>query len=301
MKLATLLAEFLYTHKRLDLPGIGSFMVGSGVDDTDSDRSIKIENGEGVLFENNTKIKQVPDLVNFIAKATGKIKALAAADLDSHLELAKQFLNIGKPFLFEGIGTLTKQQTGNFSFVAGAMLPERVKEQVTKETAEGMEAEEPVTGFKTIFYNKKAKTNPKKTLGILLMLAGLAFAIWGGYTIYKKTISRKNAPPVENTETETAQPVTEPVPVKDSIVPAIPNILPAGNYKFVVETADKPRALKRFTLLKGYGIDIKIETKDSLAFRLFFILPASPADTTRLRDSLQRFYTPPGQRAYIEK
>ena len=32
---------------------------------------------------------------------TGKIKALASADLESYLELAQQFLNIGKPYLLE--------------------------------------------------------------------------------------------------------------------------------------------------------------------------------------------------------
>ncbi|HUR65894.1 MAG TPA: hypothetical protein VMZ03_06055 [Chitinophagaceae bacterium] len=302
MKLATLLAEFLYTTKRLDLPGIGSFLVGgSGDHDGEANRSAKTEMGDGVYFENNTRVKEVPTLVDFIARTSGKIRALAAADLDSHLENAKQFLNIGKPFLFEGIGTLTKQQGGGFNFVAGAMLPEKVKEQTPKETVEGSETEEPVSGFKNIFYSKKSKGTPKKTLAIFLMLGGLAFAIWGGYTIYKKTISRKNNNPVEEIQSPAAPVTTQPVTVNDSTGPSTQATLPPGNYKFIVETTDKFRALKRYSLLKGYGIGINIETNDSTDFRLFFILPATPADTTRLLDSLKRLYTPPGGGAYIEK
>jgi hypothetical protein len=48
------------------------------------------------------------ELVIFIAENTGKMKSLVASDLDSNLELARQFLNIGKPYLFEGIGHFQK-------------------------------------------------------------------------------------------------------------------------------------------------------------------------------------------------
>ena len=76
---------------------------------------------------------------------------------------------------------------------------------------------------------------------------------------------------------------------------------PAGNYKFVVETADKFRGLTRFNKLKGFGLDIKMETRDSLSFKLYFVLPAMAADTSRLLDSLRRLYTPAGNKAYIER
>jgi hypothetical protein len=43
-----------------------------------------------------------------------------------------------------------------------------------------------------------------------------------------------------------------------------------------------------------------METKDSLLFKIYFVLAANPADTLRMIDSLQRAYTPPGKRAYVE-
>ena len=62
---------------------------------------------DGVRFESKPFLKDTPDLIAFIAEKTGKMRALAAADLDSHLVLAEEFLNIGKPFAFEGIGIIT--------------------------------------------------------------------------------------------------------------------------------------------------------------------------------------------------
>ncbi|MEK7225799.1 MAG: hypothetical protein AAB221_08960, partial [Bacteroidota bacterium] len=109
MKLAPLLAQYLYTHKRLDLPGIGSFVLHStDVDEPDNNKQGKPIRPEDIHFDNNPGLKEAPDLIQFIAGQTGKIKALAAADLDSHLSIIQQFLNIGKPFLLEGIGSLVK-------------------------------------------------------------------------------------------------------------------------------------------------------------------------------------------------
>jgi len=84
LKFAPLLAQFLYTHKRLDLPGIGSFILDpSTVVDSELTKQGKPAILEGVSFENNSAIKQSAELISFIAGQTGKIKALAAADLDS--------------------------------------------------------------------------------------------------------------------------------------------------------------------------------------------------------------------------
>ena len=109
MKLAPLLAKYLYTHKRLDLPGIGTFLFDpSAIIESESSKYNKPRNMEGISFESNVLAKETAELIGFISTQAGKMKALAAADLDSHLELAQQFLNIGKPFLFEGIGSLVK-------------------------------------------------------------------------------------------------------------------------------------------------------------------------------------------------
>lgn len=308
MKLAPLLAEFLYQNKRLDLPGIGSFLLDPTVD-TDSSQTKPGKSGipDNISFESNTSIKESPDLISFIASATGKIKALAAADLDSHLELARQFLNIGKPFLFEGIGTLSKLQAGQFSFSPGVLLNEKVKDFVPRENAEQQLTEDAPGGFKTIFYGKKTKPHARKALVILLLFAGLVFAIWGGYTVYKKTTSKNNQPTTEqspenrsDTNKQQSASIIDTSSRKIDTGIKASEKTPAGTYKFVVETADKTRGLKRYSLLKGFGLDVKMETADSVSFKIYFLIPSVAADTSRLLDSLRRLYTPLGNKAYIE-
>lgn len=313
LKLAPLLAEYLYTHKRLDLTGIGSFLLNAETDavleNVKAGKPVLIE---GASFESNPSVKESAGLIDFIASQTGKIKALASADLESHLEIARQFLNIGKPFLFEGIGSLTKLQAGGYGFTPGAPVSERSAITPQKDKAEDLHPQETSEGFKNIFYAPKKNTNHRKTLFIFLLIAGLALALWGGYTVYKKTTRKKNEVAVEDkqanensTDTNRQMQFTDSITSnkQDSLVnppaPAAVTVNP-GNYKFIVETAGKERALKRYGLLKGFGLNINMETRDSVTFRLFFVLPAAPADTLRLVDSLRRLYTPPGNRAYIE-
>lgn len=65
----------------------------------------------------------------------------------------------------------------------------------------------------------------------------------------------------------------------------------SGTYKFVIErTANKGRAYRRYNQIKESLTDVKLETKDSTLFSLYFILPATPADTTRIKDSLKNWY-----------
>ncbi|MEQ1678077.1 MAG: hypothetical protein ABL876_15320 [Chitinophagaceae bacterium] len=307
MKFAPLLAQFLYTHKRLDLPGIGSFLLDpSAAVEAEQTKQGKPILLEGVSFENNSSVKQSPDLIAFIAAQTGKIKALAAADLDSHLELAKQFLNIGKPFMFEGIGSLSKMQTGGFSFSPGQLILERMKDISAKETST-TSSEEPATDYRSIFYSKKTKTNVKRPLVMLLLLAGIGLAIWGGYKVYKNTTAKKKSTPTEELPNNTAGSTPDTsgtasnnVQTAPAATPPLAVTAPAGTFKFVIETAVKDRALKRFTKLKNMGLSIQMETPDSANFKLFFLIPAAVADTAHIIDSLRTTYTPGWSKAYVE-
>jgi hypothetical protein len=316
LKIAPLLAQYLYTNKRLDLPGIGSFLLDPSFNmEPENPKQNRPSMLEGVTFENNTSVKESPELIQFISTHSGKIKALASADLDSHLQLARQFINIGKPFLFEGIGSLTKNQNdGGYSFAPGHLLAEKVvKETPVKETS--AEKEENAADLGKVFYAKKTATNWKKPLVVLLLLAGIGLAIWGGYAVYKKTTAKNDEPVTEETtnqgnviSTDTMQTKKDTSTITKDTSTATPSVTPTqtmtaatGSYKFVIETATKERALSRFAKLSKMGIqNLNMETADSLTFKLFFIIPSSSLDTARIVDSLRRNYTPKGNRAYVE-
>jgi len=309
LKLASILAQYLYLNKRLDLPGLGSFILNpTAVPDEETGKQGKHTQLEGVSFESNVSIKEVPELIRFISSQTGKIKALATADLESFLEVAQQFLNIGKPFSIEGIGTLEKSSTGEFSFTAGQSLPTSLKEHNIKDSSASAASEEPIPDYKSIFYTRKGKPKWKKPFAFFLLMAGLGLAIWGGYTVYKRTTA-KNKQVTTEVKKEQTVPVQHPVDsiitITDTVIETRQIIPPpppvaTGNYKFIIETAARERALSRFTRLTKFGLDVKMETTDSAIFKIFFILPASIADTARMVDSLRGIYTPAGNRAYVE-
>lgn len=311
MKITLLLAQYLYTHKRLDLPGIGTFLLDPSVAiEPEPDKNTKKDFGESITFENNPSIKENQALIDFIASHTGKIKALAAADLDSHLSLGLQFLNIGKPFMLEGIGSLVKMQAGQYAFTSGQLMPEVLKEQPSKQTHSAEIQEEAFSSYKDILRPRKEKLQWKKPVAFFLVVAGIALAIWGGYTIYKNSSAENEpVPTVEKKKTEEIVPATmimDSTTTKDTLLPPKDNVagpppiaVPRGNYKFIVETAGRERAFKRFKLLKNLPTNIQLGTNDSITYQLFFMLPAAAADTARIMDSLRIHYTPKWSRAYI--
>lgn len=296
LKLAPLLADYLYQNKRLDLPGIGSFFMDpTAITQQDTGKQGKTTPTEGISFENNSSIKDSPELIVFISAQTGKMKALAAADLSSHLELVQQFLNIGKPFLLEGIGSLVKVRSGQFEFTSGAIQTEKLKDLSAKEATTTSATEESFSSYDPIVGAKSSPPTWLRPLIAVLILAGAGLAIWGGYTVYKKNASKRslaaNAAPIDTTPV-----VQNPTPVTVDSTPAV-NKVPDGNFKFVFEIANKKRAFARLNTLRNYQWNVQMETKDSQQFKIYMILPALAADTTHLIDSFTAFN---GRPVYIE-
>jgi hypothetical protein len=300
VKIAPLLAHYLYTNKRLDLPGIGTFLLSNSVSvEPENSKQSKSTELEGVSFESNTSIKEPSEeLIQYISTNSGRIKPLAAADLDSYLWLALQFINIGKPYLIDGIGSLTKINSGGFDFVPGQVLTEKLKDIVAKE-AESMASRAADDNYKNIFYPKNPKANWRKPVAILLVLAGVALAIWGGYTVYKKTSDKKDSADnidINKKKENIPQPDTAIIQ-KDSVIDMVQKT-PEGKNKFILEVSDRSRAIQRFNKLKSYLWDVQIETKDSVSYKVFIVLPVAGADTTRVKDSLSMLN---GKRVYIER
>lgn len=271
VKIAPLLAHYLYTNKRLDLPGIGTFLLDHPVTVEQETKQTKNTLLEGVSFENNNSIKEAPeDLIQYISTHSGRIKPLAMADLDSFLWLAVQFINIGKPYLIDGIGSLTKVNAGGYSFTPGFVLTEKLSDYVAKEAA-STAAREADDNYKTIFYADKPRAQWKKPLVILLVLIGIGLAIWGGYTVYKKT-SAKNDDPVKQTlPEEKTNPQTDTSSIHNDTTTIVPAKMPDGTVKFILQVSDQQKAMQRFTKLKNYQWNVQLETKDSVLYKIYML------------------------------
>ena len=276
MKISPLLAQFLINNKQLSLAGLGRFTLK--------------DSGE-IIFQHDASVKEDAELVKFIAENTGKMKSLVASDLDSNLELARQFLNIGKPYLFEGIGTLSKNKYGTIEFVQGNYSQEKNKENAGDGRDKTSTTENSFTDYEEMFSPKKpGPPASKRIVTWLIAIAGLSLAVFGGYIVYTKTKNKKEPVVVK----EDIQPViTNDTLTKkaDSIPPISKPVDSSGMYRFVIEKAARQRAFFRYNHLRENLIDVKIDTKDSVLFNLYFLLPSSPADIAKKRDSLQRLYS----------
>ena len=280
MKISPLLAQFLINNKQLSLSGLGRFILN--------------DSGE-ITFQHDASVKEDAELVKFIAENTGKMKSLVASDLDSNLELARQFLNIGKPYLFEGIGTLSKNKFGTIEYVQGNYSQEKNKENAGDGRDKTSTTENSFTDYEEMFSPRKPKTPATKSIVTwLVAIAGLSLAIFGGYIVYTKTKNKKETVVVK----EDIQPIipTDTLPkTTDSITPITKPVNTSGMYRFVIEKAARQRAFFRYNYLRENLIDVKMDTKDSVLFNLYFLLPSTPADTAKKRDSLQRLYSTRGK------
>ncbi|HYC27192.1 MAG TPA: hypothetical protein VEB42_00230 [Chitinophagaceae bacterium] len=286
MKLPLLLSQYLREHQQLRLPGLGSFYASSAAAVSDADTQPTLN----VRFERKPVTEAEEGLVDFIRQKTGKIRPLALADLDSYIENGLQLLNIGKPFYIEGIGTIMKTREGTYNFEARELAATRDESSAERsQRAKAEQAEKKRSVFEDEKYSPSS--NPwQKIVVAALILGGLAIVVLGGYYLYtqnndKAEIREQFTPPMIVDTANNKQDTLNMKAVDSSRSYA------AAGYKFILETTNsKKRALRRYAQLKSYFLPIKLETADSTAFKLYFLIPSSASDTARIRDSLSRYY-----------
>jgi hypothetical protein len=326
LKLPQLLSQFLYQTRKLDLPGIGSFTLDPEVVIPQESDRIGQMPATGIHFK-NANIPVADDaLVNFIKEHTGKMKSLAASDLDFHLTTGRQLLNIGKPFYLDGIGTLLKNKEGRLDFTPGEYMVARLENA----------GPERKSSFDEPPREREARNNStRQGLLLLLIIVGLGILGWGGYYLYKRNSFSEPAvekqavvvpEPATKTDTTagsnkadtvaaqktavepagtananpaTTPPATTPVttPAATAPVTIAANVpVPPGAilYHFVILATDnKHHALKRYNQLLGYNLNIQLYQKDSTWFKLYFPIAALARDTAYIKDSLSDTYAAP--------
>lgn len=298
VKIPSLLAQYLYNFKQLDLPGIGTFVLDNSAISSLQHSKQRQTILEGVSFVNKPPTKESAGLIEFIAEKTGKMKPLASSDLESHLQLALQFLNMSKPYLFEGIGILTKLKTGEYEFTSIAVSTDKIKELNATEDTRPVSGEEISSKYETFLSGPTTKVGWQRPVVAVALVLGIGLTVWGGYIISKKS---KQTEITAAANEKTVQPVaitpdtTVTIPATDS-APATNQILTPENYKYVLEVSRKKRAFKRYNQLIDIRWKVQMETKDSVQYTLFMLLPAI-SDTTRTLDSLTVMT---GRKVYIE-
>jgi len=177
----------------MDLPGIGTFTLdASAVLPQESDRLGQVP-ATGIRFANANIPTADDTLITFIKEHTGKMKSLAAADLDFYLTTGRQLLNIGKPFYLEGIGTLIKNKEGRLDFTPGEYLVTRLDDlhhPDRRTSAPAMGYDEPPRE------ETRSSGGAGQTLLLVGIIAGIAIIAFGGYWLYKR--NNYTEPPAES-------------------------------------------------------------------------------------------------------
>jgi type II secretory pathway pseudopilin PulG len=336
LKLPILLAQFLYQQKQLNIPGVGVFSYDGQIPDE------KLQLSGTILFKNDPRTVTQPELIEFIRVHTGKMRPLAEADLDAFSSEVLEFLNIGKPCIIDGIGTLSKGRDGQVSFSQGQAVT-AVLEQVDTQLRE-----KAVSVTEDEYYKEtKASSTARSLVLFIALLIGIGLVGWGGYYFYQQyqakqslasgAISNQNQevgssdPSLSTNSSQTDQPSgvgdidssvvsnlnpnlpsssentdsiangltnnNNPVSSSNASNTISPNSASGSgvyrNWKFVIRTASYPAAKKRYDQLKGYGIDVYLDVRDSSKTQVYFKLSAPVSDTLRIKDSLKIYYASP--------
>jgi hypothetical protein len=293
-KFDTLISNYLYTNKKLDIEGIGTFTLDDNfVLPPDAEKTAFFPL-EGIHFVYSTRAQTSPGLLDYLVQQTGKIRSLISADFSSYVSEIKQFVNIGKPWVIEGLGTLQKIQDGSYELIPGEATSERVNMHYVDESEKDGE---PVKRNRWI-------VGLLFSIAIIAVIAGLGFGI---YMLFIKTTDSAPVTPVVVTApvVDTTNHAASDSIIKkpDSLTVTQPSDFTNGNnYKAIFEiTKWKERVNKRTTQLAQYGIRSFYDSmviRDTLRYRMFVYQKILPADSIKVRDSLSLFF---GRRVRLER
>jgi hypothetical protein len=324
LKISVLVAQYFYQHRVLNLPGIGSFYLDDVVDvQSIGDRSSR-DVIEHIHFAQKNIARPDDELIDFIRKHTGKIKPLAESDLDTFVADGKLMLNIGKPFHIEGIGTLHKNKEAVYEFTPGQPVVQRLE---SPPPIAPLERDNEMPKRRSVFDddpNESRNASIRRAAIGIGGVIGIGIIIWGGYSLFSKKVKTETntVTATTNSTEDTSQGRTsqylqnindpkkalENVIKKDSLIiadsgnaaratqaPAATTTPvatgPLKTYKFILQTTKfKTTAVSMFNKLKPRVI---LETADSTLFKIVINVPGTPADTTRIKDSLRYWYWGP--------
>ncbi len=305
MKMEQLIVQYLYSNKKVTLQEIGTFIISSDISipvDSEKD-TIMPENY--IEFKYDLKAGVDEGLIDYIVANSRKIKPLASSDLESFISLNKQFLNIGKPLVMEGLGTLHKTQMGDYAFAQAG-------------TSHVMIQDAPKIITEKIIEKVSFATPPKeKSTGInkIAIVAVLGFILLGALGLLTYYFINKNASTTTNTEnnSEVSTPAKDTSvanntnttdtsaanKIKETLTVATPiNTSDTNSFYIVIkEFTDLALAQKRYTVLTNYGNKLVLTTKDSITYKLRMPFKKPLSDTLRVKDSLGVFFQ---AKTYVE-
>jgi hypothetical protein len=281
-------SSYLYKHQIVVIPTIGEFALDKAIQANEGREGEEFFPTEGISFTYNKHATVEPAFVQYIKGLLPKPISLIESDIEDYALQISDWLNIGKPYTINGIGTLTKLHDGVIEFCVGKPKIENIADIVASI------AQKENTYESLVIQNKKSvELNFKKLLAIFGSLILLAIVVWLGIFLYKKSFVHAIKPvvvdsikiPVKNPiqtnlqshkESTTTTVTTDTVRYKMYFL--------ASKYK---EKADK--LFEYWSKLEKINRD-ELIVNDTMRYRLFFYKKAVPKDTATLKNKLAIYF-----------
>lgn len=296
MKIQEILAQYLYKEKSITLPGLGHFELDPNVNLTDTKEQVWPDGA--ITFTMDRQAQLSDELLTFLVQQTGKMKPLALSDLESYISTGLQLINIGKPFLIKGIGSLTKNQTTQLQFEQGNPVLEKIDSINTDHVRDRTVLAEGETEIDFSHEERKNSKKPILIFGSIIALALVGWAVW-------LAIPKKEATPVtpENEQAAIDTPAapidtatvavkdTTPVVTTDSAAAPVPTPTATGTFRLQVDAFKTMAAAEnRVAKLKLRGFDVRAEMKDSSRYIVVLQVNRPLSDSAYVMDSLRKNY-----------
>lgn len=280
MTIEQLIVQCLYENKTVTLQNVGTFILSPELTLPDEGKETDLSLGT-IEYIANQKVAEDPVLIDFISLHSRKMRSLAQADLESYIILQKQFLNIGKPLIIPGLGSLQKDQNGEFSFIQGKSISRHIDKLA--------EQKDKVLSDEISFKSEQKK---KKPVNKIIVVAVLIIILLGGAAIaYYLLVQKNKDTPVKQEEIVVTKPI---LPLPDTVAVTKTDhkqeVNDSSVYKVVVRKYDnEEEANKVATSFRSYGHTIEIVNTNSV-YELAIPFFNNINDTTRVLDSLQKFF-----------
>jgi nucleoid DNA-binding protein len=277
-----LIRDYLLQYKLLSLEKIGTLTID---EKTSSAHPLSLQ------FQYDKKASTSAELINYIAERTGKTKVLIQSDIESYTETMRQLINIGKSYVIEGIGEYKLAQSGEYEFSV-------------YETPSGKEEHKTVRRQPSGELMKKGSSNRNALMivSLIIVLGILGVIGWGTYNFFTTNIKDHSvsdsgvvatAPPVNDTASFVASDSITSIKDTSKNNTAMVIKTDTADYKFVYETTLlAERATRRTKQLRNFGEPAEfdsIATDAGQLYRLYIKKRLANADTTRKKDSLERY------------
>jgi hypothetical protein len=310
MKLDILLAQYLYQRHKLQLQTVGTFLLN------EEEYSNSFVPGEpipdtSITFVQDEKTELDDELISYIASSTGKMRALAEADLDSLIHDGKELINLHQQFTIEGIGCIGQTLKGKLIFKAGKYVQSEYS-PLNKHDKHGKPSARKSSLVNTILQDAPV-IDPSSDGGLvrrwwifaaIIILAGSAGLLASiNKTSQEKRPGGKDQSSLSYFKNMISQPIADQassLSVNDENGTGKSNFS-SGHiiaYNVVFEVADSNRAFTRYHQLTSWGDNVVLYKKNSSKYALAAPFTTVPEDTVNTKDSIKVLF---GRKVYIDK